>query len=105
MKIAATLILSASLLLTTAVTHAQESSPVELKLPDDLADNLAESPSKTGVAYEEYRVGGRLERVTVTHKNGITEVYKNNRGDTLWNAQENEIGEIPNMREWVIGTW
>ena len=102
MKTAATtLILSASLLLTTAVTHAQESSPVELKLPDD----LAESPSKTGIAYEEYRVGGRLERVTVTHKNGITEVYKNNRGDTLWNAQENEIGEIPNMREWVIGTW
>ncbi len=57
------------------------------------------------VPYQEHRVGGRLERVIITHDNGLTEIYRNNRADTVWSAEENEIGEVPNMRQWVIGTW
>ena len=70
------------------------------ELPD------APAPEKNrGIQYQEQRVGGRLERVTVTRENGLTEIYRNNRADTLWSAQENEIGEVPNVRRWVIGTW
>ncbi len=57
------------------------------------------------VAYQEHRIGGRLERITITRQSGITEIYRNNRTDTVWSAQENEIGEVPNMRQWIIGTW
>lgn len=89
------------LMMSTAVpAAAQQSQP--LQLPADLEANEQQTHS---VPYEEYRVGGRLERVTVTRENGTTEVYRNNRTDTVWNAQENEIGEVPNMRQWVIGTW
>ena len=76
-----------------------------LQLPDDLADDLANGAQEHSVPYQEHRVGGRLERVTVTRENGFTEIYRNNRPDTVWSAQENEIGEVPNMRQWIIGTW
>ena len=66
---------------------------------------LQQNQAGQSVRYQEHRVGGRLERVTITRENGFTEIYQNNRADTVWSAEENEIGEVPNMRQWVIGTW
>lgn len=64
------------------------------------------APQKDRVRqYQERRIGNRLERVTITRTNQFTEIYRNNRADTIWAAEENEIGEVPNMRQWVIGTW
>ena len=60
---------------------------------------------RRGVPYREYRVGGRLERVVVVHKHGLTETYRNNRADTLWTAAEDAPGEVPNMRRWIIRSW
>ncbi len=86
--------------------------------PPLLADQSAQSaatgspsiatPTPTpprAVQYHEHRVGGRLERVTITRANQLTEVYRNRRADTIWAAEENEIGETPNMRQWIIGSW
>ena len=86
---------------------AQQPAPADeqpaqpgLQLPN------APAPEKSrGIQYQEHRVGGRLERVTIIRENGFTEIYRNNRADTLWSAQENEIGEVPNMRQWILGTW
>lgn len=80
-----------------------------LKLPDDLkaqetAGN-ADAAQPRGIQYREHRIGGRLERVTVTRENGFTEIYRNNRGDTIWSAPENEIGEALNLRQWIIRAW
>ena len=66
-----------------------------LNLPDD----LERAP------YREQRVGGRLESVIITRENGFTEIYRNNRADSIWTSHENELGEIPNMRQWIIRTW
>ena len=90
--------------LQSAVESAVKS--VSLRLPAGLTapqgDPAAQAQS---VPYQEYRVGGRLEQVTVTRENGVTEIYRNDRTDTLWSAAEEQIGEVPNMRQWVIGTW
>lgn len=77
----------------------------ELKLPGDLISEQTPPGQNQSIPYQEYRVGGRLERVTITRENGLTEIYHNNRTDTVWSAQENELGEVPNMRQWIIGTW
>ena len=79
--------------------------PSALKLPGDLIPEQTPTGQNQSVPYQEYRVGGRLERVTVPRENGFTEIYHNNRTDTVWSAQENELGEVPNMRQWVIRTW
>ncbi|MDD9856644.1 MAG: hypothetical protein OXU96_01125 [Gammaproteobacteria bacterium] len=77
-----------------------------LKLPDDLkARESADAAQTRGIQYREHHIGGRLERVTVTRDNGFTETYRNNRGDTIWSAPENEIGEALNMRQWIIRAW
>ncbi len=81
---------------------------VELPIIDPLSDTLTTNKNldpEQSIQYREHRVGGRLERATIIHKNGLTEVYQNNRADTIWNAQENEIGEVPNRRQWVIKAW
>jgi len=84
---------------------AAEAAP-GLKLPDDLkAGNNADAAQPRGIQYREQHIGGRLERVTVTRENGFTETYRNNRGDTIWSAPENEIGEALNMRQWIIRAW
>ena len=83
-----------------AVPVDEQPAQPGFELPDAPA-----SEKNRGIQYQEQRIGGRLERVTVTRKNGFTEIYRNNRADTLWSAQENEIGEVPNVRRWVIGTW
>ena len=54
----------------------------------------------------EYWVGGRLERVTVDRKTGLSEVYQNeNRENSLWNSDENELGGTQNVRQWRLGSW
>lgn len=100
-------ILAASL---SAPAWTQESGTDEsggLKLPADIA---AESESEGVAANEKYtvrewRIGGRLERVTVYRDNNITEVYENREVDSMWLTEEKELGEIPNMRRWTIGSW
>lgn len=94
------LIAGVVVLLLAAAAPADEPPVPTLPTPPDTALD-----KNRGFQYQEYRVGGRLERVTVTHKNGLTEIYRNNRADTVWSAQENEIGEVPNMRQWQIKTW
>ncbi len=79
---------------------ADEPAQPVLPPPGDLAPEESRS-----VRYREHRVGGRLERVIITRENGVTELYRNNRADTIWAAQENELGEVPNMRQWIIRTW
>ena len=54
---------------------------------------------------QEYRVGGRLERVVVTRENGWTEIYQNRRHDTVWSGDETDLGEVQNVRQWRLGSW
>jgi hypothetical protein len=84
----------------------------DLLLPEDLTFNQGSQTSQTSqqdqqgfLFYEEIRVGGRLERVTVKRDGGFTEIYKNNRDDTLWDGAEGELGEGRNQRQWKIGSW
>lgn len=104
--ISATYILITGILITDIfITQAQAQSQEEaetdpLLIPEDLA---VEQNGK--VQFEELRIGGRLERLTVRHKNGVTEVYQNQRADSIWFAEENELGEPQNVRQWKLGGW
>lgn len=54
----------------------------------------------------EYRIGGMLDRITVDRDNGLYEVYRNNNlKSNLWNADETELGDTQNVRQWRLGTW
>ena len=101
------------ILAATAGIHAQETAETTesqnaaetgddqaLKLPEDLAVTETEKYSM-----QEQRVGNRLDRVTVRWNNGITEVYQNERDDTIWFAEEENLGDQPNVRKWRIGSW
>lgn len=100
--------LAIALALVAPPAVAAEASP-GLKLPDDLkareTAETAQAAQTRGIQYREQHIGGRLERVTVTRENGFTETYRNNRGDTIWSAPENEIGEALNLRQWIIRAW
>jgi len=81
-----------------------------LKLPDDLAAGAGKSDTGTEgptpkFEIEEKRVGGRLERVTVKRSNGIDEVYENKEIDSMFSKEDNELGEVQNVRRWTLGTW
>ncbi len=76
-----------------------------LKLPEDLAVQESAPTGSEKFIVEERRVGTRLERVTVYRDNGIQEVYENREVDSLLGAEEKELGEVPNMRRWTIGSW
>lgn len=85
-----------------------------LKLPADLQGNQeAVDETNTGLGkgavpkfeIEEKRVGGRLERVTVKRANGIDEVYENKEIDSMFSKEADELGEVPNVRRWTIGTF
>jgi len=91
--------------LTAMAQEAQEAQETQkdeqqLLIPEDLT-------VKTNQDYElqELRIGGRLERVTVKWNNGVTEVYQNKRNDTVWSAEENELGDVQNVRQWRLGSW
>jgi len=72
----------------------------QLLIPEDLTVKENES-----FELQELRVGGRLERVTVKWNNGVTEVYQNKRKNTVWSAEENELGDAQNVRQWRLGSW
>ena len=110
------------LLAGISIATAQSSSEdqQELKLPDDLEittpddltldsgeDTQEDITITTTDRYQmqEHRVGNRLDRVTVKWNNGITEVYQNERDDTIWFAEEESLGDRPNVRKWRIGSW
>ena len=109
--------IAASILLAIAipVVQAQEQQAQEqvetnqLLVPDDLTiqkrDEAQPGGNVGGLQYEEVRIGGRLERVTVMHEIGITEIYQNRRDDELWSADERELGDVQNVRQWKLGGW
>lgn len=76
-----------------------------LVLPEDLAAQQSDATGADKFVVEEQRVGTRLERVTVYRDNGIQEVYENREVDSMLGAEEKELGEVPNMRRWKIGSW
>ena len=84
--------------LTAVAQEAQEDQ--QFLIPEDLT-------VKQNQDYElqELRIGGRLERVTVKWNNGVTEVYQNKRNDTVWSAEESELGDVQNVRQWRLGSW
>lgn len=99
---------AAAAALAMALPVLADDEPPDLKLPEDMKVAAAPGESagdKRGLQYFEQRIGGRLERVTVTRDNGFTETYRNHRADAIWSAPENEIGETANMRQWIIRAW
>lgn len=102
------LLMIGALVLAAALAFAQQplSADEQAQTPtgEENADDLA-TEEKDGIRYEEYRVGGRLEQIIVPRESGLVETYRNKRADTLWAAEENELGEVPNMRQWILGTW
>ncbi|MEM7195570.1 MAG: hypothetical protein AAF402_11505 [Pseudomonadota bacterium] len=72
-----------------------------LKLPADL-----KVAPRSDLEIQEFRVGGRLDSVTVRHNStGITEVYDNDKPGDLWVQEDNELGDVPNVRKWTISSW
>ncbi len=83
------------------ITQAQEESVTNpLLIPEDLTIKQSRE-----FQFEELRIGSRLERLTVRHKNGVTEIYQNQRDDSIWFSEEKELGETRNVRQWRIGGW
>ena len=81
-----------------------------LKLPEDIAARQGAGEDRTSTRdqdfyIEERRIGGRLERVTVRRQFGLDEVYENREVDSMWLSEENELGDVPNVRRWTIGSW
>ena len=109
--IAASIILAISIPIAQAQEQQvqEQTETNQLLLPDDLAiqksDQAQSGEGDGGLRYEEVRIGGRLERVTVQHEIGITEIYQNRRDDELWSAGERELGDVQNVRQWKLGGW
>ena len=81
--------------------HAQEdSNETGLKVPEDLTISTTSK-----YQLEELRISGRLERITVRRNGGLTEVYQNQRTDNVWQTEEDELGDEPNVRQWRLGSW
>ena len=87
--------------LLVSIASAQETNEAT---PSPLPEELT-IDQKGEFVVEEYRVGGRLERLIVRRDDGVTEIYRNQRNDTLWAADEAEIGDVQNTRQWRIGGW
>jgi len=103
---AAVVAAAVTVMVTVALPARADDAP--LRLPADLqpGGRAVELPgAERGARYLEQRIGGRLERVTVTRGRGPAETYRNNRADTIWRAPPNEIGERANMRQWIIRAW
>ncbi|MYD75500.1 MAG: hypothetical protein F4244_02555 [Gammaproteobacteria bacterium] len=78
------------------------------EIPENEGQPLVEADAEETDSYTivEYRIGGRLDRITVDRDNGLYEVYRNNDlKSNLWNADETELGDIQNVRQWRVGTW
>ena len=77
-----------------------------LKLPEDIAAReAAAEASSRNIQIEESRIAGKLQRVTVRRQNGIDEIYENENVDSMWLSEEKELGDLPNVRRWTIGSW
>ncbi len=76
-----------------------------LKLPEDIAARSSLGDPNAKYQVEESRIGTRLERITVRRKNGPDEVYENTNVNSMWVTEENELGEIQNVRRWTINSW
>ena len=108
---------SVRLMTMTVVTVALGLTPLAwaeqgggLKLPEEIAARAAQDESESvdpnkKFEIEERRIGGRLERVTVHRSNGIDEVYENREVNSMWLTEENQLGDVPNVRRWTLGTW
>lgn len=96
----ATLVIAGAFLIAPLHANAQSSG---LKLPEDLAAKAQTEASTYTV--EERRVGGRLDRVTIRRENGIDETYENTNVDSMWQTEDNELGQTQQMRRWTIGSW
>ncbi len=70
-----------------------------------LSDNASAQVKTEKYTIQEQRVGGRLERITIYHHNRLTETYENSAVDSMWLSAEKELGEMPNVRRWIIGSW
>lgn len=94
-------VLACFLLITQMQAQAQEATTANpLLIPPDLIFGQSKK-----IQSEEWRIGSRLERVTVRRKNGPTEIYQNQRQDSIWFSEENELGETRNVRQWRLGGW
>ena len=105
----------------TAIEQPQSHSGSEpgLRVPDDLdhagkQDFNEHDPALTDpvspdpvakYTIEERRIGSRLERLTVHRNNGIDETYEVRKADSMSANEENELGEMPNVRRWTLGSW
>lgn len=115
-------VIGGGFLMAALAVSAQTDKQGDLKLPEDIAqnaqasddvqaptveinDNQAAKTNAAGTVLEEFRSGGRLERVTIERDSGIEEVYQNQRNDALWNGTENELGDAKNVRSWKLGSW
>lgn len=58
-----------------------------------------------GGTVEEFRIGGRLESMKVDRDRGSTDYWYDRRGDSTWEAEQDEVGEKRNARQWEIGNW
>ncbi len=76
-----------------------------LKIPEGLSDSATTPTGSEKFIVEESRVGTQLERVTVYRDNGIREVYENRDVNSLLGAEDTDLGDVPNMRRWTIGSW
>jgi len=77
----------------------------ELLLEESSTSEQTEQESSESIIIY-YRVGGRLDRVTVERPSGLPEVYQNNNSrNNLWNADESELGDLQNIRQWRLGSW
>ncbi len=90
-----------TLALMGSFAHSQEkASDGGLLIPDDL------TYTKNGnLEIEELRIGNRLDRLTVRHEKGLTEIYQVQNNDSIWASDETELGDVQNVRQWKLGTW
>jgi len=75
-----------------------------LQLPADIAEKARTGPAPK-YTIEERRINGRLDRITLRRDNGIDEVYDNTNANSLWQTEDEELGETQNLRRWTIGSW
>ena len=91
--------------LLASIASAQETSQETSESTPLLVSEELTIDRRGEFVVEEYRVGGRLERLVVRRDDGVTEIYRNQRNDTLWAADEAGIGDVQNTRQWRIGGW
>ena len=98
-KVNLSVVLAFVLCCTVKIALAQDQE-TELQLPEDLTVKQTDN-----YVVDEEWVGGRLERFTIKRNAGITEVYRNQRNDGKWFAEESKLGDTQNVRQWRIGSW